>query len=117
MLLEKLDNIITGYGLICTTIFLPNENPKNYAVLDPLYEEYALFANNAPQYNVEHVRINIYTQKDYAKIKRDIEKLLREADVEITGREYGGYSRDSGKSQGYHLYCIDVCGYEYIGGI
>ena len=84
-----------------------------YAVLTPMSERFGVFADNRPQIETQEVRISLFTQKNYIKIKNQLVKYLIQADFTILERRYIDYENDTK----YHHYAIDVeKEYFYEGG-
>lgn len=78
--------------------------PETYAVLTPLIDLDELFGDNRPEYEVQEVRISIYTQSNYLALKNRIVKLLYDADFTVTEKRYIEHEDDTG----YYHYAIDV---------
>lgn len=78
--------------------------PETYAVLTPLVDLDELFGDDHPEYEVQEVRISIYTKHNYLSLKNRIVKLLYGADFYITEKRYIEHEDDTG----YYHYAIDV---------
>ena len=78
--------------------------PDCYAVVTPIHDSFGLFADNAPNGEVQEARISLFDKGAYTHIKNQIVCALLNAGVTITDRRYVGYEDDTG----YHHYAIDV---------
>ena len=103
MILEELKTILSPIIPVETGVF-SNTAPERYVVLTPLSDEFALYADDRPGYDVQAVRVSLYDKGNYIKIKNTLVSLLLSADMTITGRRYIGHEDDTG----YHHYAIDV---------
>ncbi|GHU48415.1 hypothetical protein FACS1894120_6850 [Clostridia bacterium] len=78
--------------------------PKKYIVLTPLPDEFADYADNKPQIDIQEVRISLFSKENYIADTNRIVKILFENDFIITERRYVGYDNMTG----YHNYAVDV---------
>jgi hypothetical protein len=78
--------------------------PDEYAVVTPLYDNFELFCDNLPKYDVQEVRLSLFTKGNYSALKSKIIKALLSAEFTITGRQYISHEDDSN----YHHYAIDT---------
>lgn len=78
--------------------------PDEYLVLTPMTDEFALFGNNTPLFDISEVRISLFSKGSYLQRKKQITALLLVAEFTITDRRYIGHEDDTG----YHHYAIDV---------
>ncbi|SDN05685.1 hypothetical protein [Acetanaerobacterium elongatum] len=78
--------------------------PDEYLVFTPMTDEFALFGNNTPIFELSEVRISLFSKGNYLQRKRQITSLLLGAEFTITDRRYIGHEDDTG----YHHYAIDV---------
>jgi hypothetical protein len=102
-ILEELNTIITPVLCVETGVFTGTA-PDEYAVLIPMTDDFALFADGKPQAEVSEVRISLFSKGSYTSRARQITRLLLEAEFTITGRWYVGHEDDTG----YHHYTIDA---------
>ena len=103
-LLSELNALIEEKNVPVETGVFSGEAPDSYAVLTPITDVYALFADDVPCEDVEHVRVSIFNKGNYRAVKRMLEKAFIGAGLTITGRTYLGREDDTG----YHHYAIDV---------
>ena len=78
--------------------------PDEYLVFTPMTDEFALFGNNTPLFDISEVRISLFSKGNYLQRKKQITALLLGAEFTITDRRYIGHEDDTG----YHHYAIDV---------
>ncbi|MBR1810982.1 MAG: hypothetical protein IJ766_04940 [Clostridia bacterium] len=101
--LRELNELLSPILPVETGVFskLP---PETYAVLTPLVDTDDLFGDNRPDYEIQEVRISLYTRHNYIKLKNRIVKLLYDAEFCITEKRYIEHEDDTG----YYHYAIDV---------
>lgn len=87
-----------------TGVFKGNKAPQTYAVLTPLVDTDSLFADNAPLYEIQEVRISLFTKGSYTQLRQKVVKALRAAEFTISDKRYHGYETDTE----YHHYGIDI---------
>ncbi len=78
--------------------------PNKYCVLTPLTDNFDVYADNKPLFDVQEIRISLFTKDNYTKIKKQIEKLLLDAEFTITERKYIGFDSEAK----FHQYSIDI---------
>ena len=78
--------------------------PDECLVFTPMTDEFALFGNNTPLFDISEVRISLFSKGNYLQRKKQITALLLGAEFTITDRRYIGHEDDTG----YHHYAIDV---------
>ena len=103
-LLAELNTILGGLGLSVETGIFSGVPPDEYAVLTPMTDDFALFADNLPQTETQEVRLSFFSKGNYIKRKNQITSALLAAELTITDRRYIGHENDTG----YHGYSIDV---------
>lgn len=101
--LRELKTILSPELPVETGVFT-RQAPETYAVLTPLIDVDELFGDNTPAYEVQEIRISLYTKNNYLALKNRILRLLREADFTITSKRYLEHEDDTG----YYHYAIDV---------
>lgn len=101
--LRELKEILTPVLPVETGVF-SRQAPETCAVLTPLIDTGDLFGDNLPAYEVQEVRISIYTKHNYIQLKNRIVKLLYDADFCITEKRYIEHEDDTG----YYHYAIDT---------
>ena len=79
--------------------------PDEYLVFIPLTDLFEVHADNRPGFDVQEVRISLFSKGNYQHRKRQIITALLNADLTVTERRYIGHEDDTG----YHHYAID-CG-------
>ena len=106
-LLADLNTIAKQLGIAVETGLFSETAPAEYLVLTPLADTFEIHADNAPELDVQEVRISLFTKGSYTKRKKAIVRALLEAGITITERRYIGHDDDTG----YHNYAIDVANY------
>ena len=86
------------------TINFKHNPPAEYAVLTPLIDEDVCFVNDSPAYEMQEVRISIYTKNNYINLKNRIVKAVRKADFTITEKRFIELEDDTG----YYHYAVDT---------
>lgn len=102
--LSELKKVIYPLGIPVETGVFNDKAPDKYIVLVPLVDTFAIMADNMPSYDVQEVRISLYSKNNYIKDKNMLVRSLFGADFTITDRKYIGYENETG----YHHYSIDV---------
>lgn len=77
---------------------------KTYIVLIPLSDNFELHADDAPNAEVQELRISIYTKGNYRKLANQIVKKLLNAEFTITDRRYIGYETETD----YFHYVVEI---------
>ena len=103
-ILEEINIIVQPLNLPVETGVFTGEAPREYVVLTPLNDEYALHADNLPNYDIQEVRISLFTTSNYITLKNKLLKVLLAQEFYITDRRYLGFDGETG----YHGYSIDV---------
>ncbi len=103
-LLAEIKAIVEECGLSVETGVFSDVAPKRYVVVTPLAEPFELFADNAPEFEIQEARISLYDKGNYTEIKNKLVRLLLQADFTITEKRYIGHEDDTG----YNHYSIDV---------
>ena len=78
--------------------------PDEYLVFIPLTDIFEVHADNRPSFDVQEVRISLFSRSNYQRRKRQITVALLNADITVTERRYIGFEEDTK----YHHYAIDV---------
>ena len=113
-ILSDLKTVLSVLNIPLETGSFKSSLPDEYIVLTPITDDFDLFSDNEPAYEISEVRISLFSKTNYIKRKNQITKLLLESDFTITGRWYVEYEQDTG----YHHYTIDAAKYyEFLGGI
>ncbi len=102
-ILEELNTLLLPLIPIETGVF-SDIAPDLYLVLTPLVDVFELHSDNKPGYDVQEVRLSLFSKGNYIAIKNNIVRTLLGADFYITDRSYIGHEDDTG----YHHYAIDV---------
>ena len=106
-LLADLNTIAKNAGIAVETGVFQDKAPAEYLVLTPLSDSFAVHADNAPEVDVQEVRVSLFTTGSYTKWKNTLVCAMMAAGITITERRYIGHDDDSG----YHNYAIDVANY------
>ena len=104
-------NILAELTALLETLEVPVETgifsdvaPDEYAVITPLYDNFDLFCDNLPEYDVQEVRLSLFTKGNYSALKSRVVKALLLAGFTVNARQYIGHEDDSN----YHHYAIDT---------
>ncbi len=103
-LLAELNTILTDENVPVETGVFSDPAPDVYVVLTPIADTFDVFADNAPEQDVEEVRISLFHKGNYRPLKKTIENAVLASDITITARRYVGHEDDTG----YNHYAIDV---------
>ena len=103
-LLVELNALADSLGIPLETGVFTGPAPDEYLILTPLVDFFALHADNRPQYDVQEVRISLYSKGSYMERKDQIVRALLAADIGITDRRFISHEDDTG----YFHYAIDV---------
>lgn len=103
-LLSELNSMASALRIPVETGVFTDQPPDAYLVLTPLADTFDLHADNTPGYDVQEVRLSLFSKGSYTKTKNQIICALLCAEITITDRRYIGHEDDTG----YHHYAIDV---------
>lgn len=106
-LLSELKSIAEKLNINVETGVFSDTPPDEYIVLTPLADSFEMHCDNLPEYEIQEVRISIFSKGNYTALKYKLVTSLLKADITITNRQYIGYETDTG----YHHYNIDVANY------
>ena len=106
-LLSEVKSIAEKLNINVETGVFSDTPPDEYIVLTPLADSFEMHCDNLPEYEIQEVRISIFSKGNYTAIKNKLVTALLKADITITNRQYIGYETDTG----YHHYNIDVANY------
>lgn len=102
-ILTELNTLLSPVLPVETGVF-SGVPPDEYLVFTPMTDEFALFGNNTPLFDISEVRISLFSKGNYLQRKKQITALLLGEEFTITDRRYIGHEDDTG----YHHYAIDV---------
>lgn len=102
--LFDIQSALSNTGIPIETGVFSETAPDKYIVVTPLTETFALYADNAPGFDVQESRISLYAKGSYTAEKNAIVRALLDSELLITDRRYVGYETDTG----YHHYAVDV---------
>ena len=102
-ILTELNTLLSPVLPVETGVF-SGVPPDEYLVFTPMTDEFALFGDNNPLYDISEVRISLFSKGNYLQRKSQITTLLLGAEFTITDRRYIGHEDDTG----FHHYAIDV---------
>lgn len=104
-------NALSEIGEILTAIKIPWQTgaytepaPDQYIVLVPLSDTFDIMADNRPQFDVQSVRLSVFSKGNYNLIKNQLVRILLDADFFLSDRRYLDYDNETG----YHQYVLDV---------
>lgn len=103
-LLTDLKTIISNLNIPVETGVFSDDAPDEYIVLVPIQDEFDLNADDFPEYDIQSIRISLFTKNNYTKTKKSIIKAILAAGIVISDRQYIGFETDTK----YHHYNIDV---------
>lgn len=101
---EELTAIIGALDIPVETGIFSGKAPDTYIVLTPIADSYDCFADDAPQAEVQEVRISIYAKANYLEVKNSIASAVLSAGFTITMRRHIGHEDDTG----YYHHATDV---------
>ena len=103
-LLSELKSIAENCGVKVETGVFSDTPPDEYIVLTPLADSFEMHCDNLPEYEVQEVRISIFSKGNYTALKNKFVTAILKADITITDRRYIGHEDDTG----YHHYAVDT---------
>lgn len=103
-ILSDLNDVLEPLHIPIETGVFSGVPPDEYLVFIPLTDIFEVYADNRPGFDVQEVRISIFSKGNYQQRKRQITTALVNAYFTITERRYIGHEDDTG----YHHYVIDV---------
>ena len=103
-LLSDLSEVLESLNIPVETGVFSGMPPDEYLVFIPLTDLFEVHADNRPGFDVQEVRISLFSKGNYQQRKRQITAALLDADITVTERRYIGHEDDTG----YHHYAIDV---------
>jgi hypothetical protein len=102
-ILTELNTLLSPVLPVETGVF-SGVPPDEYLVFTPMTDEFALFGDNNPLFEISEVRISLFSKGNYLQRKKQITALLLGAEFTITDRRYIGHEDNTG----YHHYAIDI---------
>ena len=103
-LLSELKSIAENCGVKVETGVFSDAPPYEYIVLTPLSDSFEMHCDNLPEYEIQEVRISIFSKGNYTALKYKLVTAILKADITITDRRYIGHEDDTG----YHHYAVDT---------
>ncbi|MFA5638403.1 MAG: hypothetical protein WC961_05940 [Anaerovoracaceae bacterium] len=103
-LLSDLSEVLEPLNIPIETGVFSGMPPDEYLVFIPLTDIFEVHADNRPGFDVQEVRISLFSKGNYQQRKRQITAALLNEDFTVTERRYIGHEDDTG----YHHYAIDV---------
>ena len=103
-LLSELKIIAENCGVKVETGVFSDTPPDEYIDLTPLADSFEMHCDNLPEYEIQEVRISIFSKGNYTALKNKFVTALLKADITITDRRYIGHEDDTG----YHHYAVDT---------
>ena len=103
-LLSDLNEVLMPLGIPIETGIFSGAPPDEYLVVIPLTDIFEVHADNRPSFDVQEVRISLFSRGNYQRRKRQITVALLNADITVTERRYIGFEEDTK----YYHYAIDV---------
>lgn len=109
-ILTDMDFVLSGLGIPYFTGVFKGNAPDTYMVIVPLTDSFAVHGDNTPEYDIQEVRLSLYSKGNYLKHKNALVSRLLSMGFTITERRYIGYETETG----YHHYAVDVANYYEI---
>lgn len=103
-LLPELKDIAENCGVKVETGVFSDAPPDEYIVLTPLADSFEMHCDNLPEYEIQEVRISIFSKGNYTALKYKLTASIFKADISIADRRYIGHEDDTC----YHHYAIDT---------
>ncbi len=103
-ILSEVITLFSCTGIPLETGVFRGKPPDEYLVLTPLNDTFTLFGDNRPGFEVQELRLSLFSKNNYISRKNQLVRLLLQADFVITDRRYIGHEDETG----YHHYAIDV---------
>lgn len=103
-LLSELKSIAEKLNIKVETGVFSYTPPDEYIVLTPLLDSFEMHCDNLPEYEIQEVRISIFSKGNYTALKNKFVTAILKADITITDRRYIGHEDDTG----YHHYAVDT---------
>lgn len=102
--LTEIISAVKLLGIPAETGIFSGMPPDEYIVLTPLIDRLDLYADNMPHNKVEEVRLSLFSNNNYLRIKDQLLKVLLGAGFTITEGRYIGFENDTK----YHHYALDI---------
>ena len=74
-ILSDLYTALSALDIPIETGVFKDEAPERYIVIVPMVESFDLHADNSPSVDVQEVRLSLYSQGNYIKDKKALEKI------------------------------------------
>jgi hypothetical protein len=103
-ILSEVNTLIEPTGIPLETGVFKGKPPDEYLVLTPLNDTFEVFGDNRPGFEVQELRLSLFSKNNYINRKSQLVRLLLQADFVISDRRYLGHEDDTG----FHHYAIDV---------
>lgn len=103
-ILSEIKTLVSALNIPIETGVFKDKAPEQYMVVTPISDTFDLHADNAPGVDVQEVRLSLYCQGNYNRIKNTLVKRLLAADFTIIDRRYIGHET----ATGYHHFAVDV---------
>ena len=101
-LLSELKSIAEKLNIKVETGVFSAAQPDENIVLTPLSASFEMHCDNLPEYEIQEVRISIFSKGNYTALKYKLTASIFKADISITARRYKGHEDDTG----YHHYAV-----------
>ena len=102
--LSEIGEILTAAKIAWQTGAYTDSAPDSYVALVPLSDTFDIIADNRPQFDVQAVRLSIFSKGNYNRIKNQLIRTLLDAEFFLSDRRYLKYDNETG----YHQYVLDV---------
>jgi hypothetical protein len=103
-LLALLNTILGTLGVPIETGIFSGVPPDEYVVITPLTDDFSLFADDAPEFETQEVRLSLFTKNNYRPRIKQITAAILAADITITERRFVGYDGETA----FFNYAVDT---------
>lgn len=105
---QTINSILSELKIPCETLeFKKAPQPDTFVVLTPISDDFDLYAGDSPTVEVNSVRINLYTKRNFIKTVRDITNALFLNDFSVTDRRLANFDKDTRYSH-YAIECEKI---------
>ena len=102
--LEELNGCLSPLGVPIETGVFSEPAPNEYIVLTPISDNFELHADDMPLYEVQKVRISIFSKTNYIPLKNRVIRAAFDAGFSITDHLFVEREDDTG----YYHYAVDT---------
>ena len=111
--LTELGQMLDSMNIAWQTGSFQAPAPNEYIVFVPLGDIFDVMADNRPTSDIQMVRVSIFSNGNYNRIKDELVRRLLSSDFYFSDRRYMGYDSDTG----YHQYVLDIAKHYEMEGL